>query len=79
MIDEIILDTKPDLQPPNTIQGPITNEGEAAKMHDLMMQEDFVPLRYEAFQFLRKNLHNISKEKDEQPIGCHTVSIDTSQ
>ena len=34
---------------------------------------------YEAFQFIRKNPCNISKEKDEQPIGFHTVSIDTSQ
>ena len=79
MIDEIILDTEPDLQPPHTIQGQITDEGEATEIHDSMMQEDFVPLCYEAFQFIRQNLHNISKEKDEQPIGCHTVSIDTSQ
>lgn len=79
MIDEIILDTELDLQPPNTIQGQITDEGEAAEIHDLMMQEDSVPLCYEAFQFIGHNLCNISKEKDEQPIGCHTVSIDTSQ
>ena len=79
MIDEIILDTEPNVQPPNTIQGLITDEGEAAKIHDLMMQEDSVPSCYEAFQFIRKNLRNISKEKDEQPIGCHIVSTDTSQ
>jgi len=49
MIDEIILDTEPDLQPPNTIQGQITDEGEAAEIHNLMMQENYVPLCYEAF------------------------------
>jgi len=79
MIDEIILDMEPDLQPPHTIQGQITDEGKAAEIHDLMMQEDSVPLCYEEFQFIRQNLRNISKEKDEQPIGCHTVSINTSQ
>lgn len=79
MIDEIILDTEPDLQPPHTIQGQITDEGEVAEIHDLMMQEDYVPLCYEEFQFIRQNIHNISKGKDEHLIGCHTVSIDTSQ
>lgn len=77
-IDEVILDTEPDLQPLNTIQGQITDEGEVAEIHDLMMQEDFVPLCYEAFELIRKNFRNISKEKDEPPVGCHTVSIDTS-
>jgi len=79
MIDEIILDTELDLQPPHTIKGQITDEGEAVEIHDLMMQEDSVPFCYEAFQFIRQNIHNISKEKDEQPIGNHTVSIDTLQ
>ena len=67
MIDEIILDTKPslapDLQPPNTIEDQIIDEGVEAGIHDLMMQEDFVPFCFEEFQFIRQNLRNISKEK----------------
>ena len=80
--DEIILHTKfslaPDLQPPNAIEGRITDEGVEAEIHDLMMQEDSVPFCFEAFQFIRQNLRNISQEKDEQPVGCQTVSMDTS-
>ena len=49
------------------------------EIHDLMMQEDSVPFCFEAFQFIKQNLHNISKEKDEQLGGCHTVSMNTSQ
>ena len=82
-IDVIILDTRPslapDLQPPNGIEGQIADESVEDEIHDLMMQEDFVPFCFEAFQFIRQNLRNISQEKDEQPVGCHTVSMDTSQ
>ena len=82
MIDEIILDIKPslalDLQPRNTVEGQITDEGVAAEINDLMMQEDFVPFYFEAFHFIRLNLRNISKEKYEQPVGCHIVLMDTS-
>ena len=60
-------------------EGQITDEGVATEIHDLMMQEDSVPFCFEAFQFIRQNFHAISKEKDEQPIGCHTVSMDTLQ
>ncbi len=70
MIDEIILDIEPDLQPPNTIQGQITDEGEAAEIHYLMMQEDSIPLCYEAFQFIRQNLRNIPKGKDDSSVNC---------
>ena len=49
------------------------------EIHDLMMQEDSVPFCFEAFQFIKQNLRNISKEKDEQSVGCHTISMDTSQ
>lgn len=81
--DVIILNTKPsltpDLQPPNTIEGQIIDEGVAAEIHDLMMQEDSVPFCFEAFQFIKHNLHNISKEKHDQLVGCHIVSIDTTQ
>ena len=38
-----------DLQPPNTIEGHITDEGVEAEIHDLMMQEDSVPFCFEAF------------------------------
>ena len=40
-----------------------------------MMQYDFVPLHFETFKFLKKNFHNISKAKDEQPVECHAVSL----
>lgn len=83
MIDENILDTKPslapDLQPPNTIEDQIVDEGMEAEIHDLMMKEDYVPFCFEAFQFIRHNLCNISKEEDEQPEGCQTILMDTSQ
>lgn len=53
MIDEIILDTKPSLapylQPPNTIEDQIIDEGMEAEIHDLMMQEDSVPFCFKAF------------------------------
>ena len=79
MTDKRISDTKPslapDLQPPNAMEGLITDEGVEAEIHNLLMQEDFVPFCFEAFQFIKKNLRNISKEKD---VGCHTVSMDTS-
>ena len=50
-----------------------------AEIHDLMMQEDSVPFCFEEFQFIKQNLRNISQEKDEKPVGCHTVSMYTSQ
>ena len=49
-----------------------------AEIHDLMMQEDSVPFCFEAFQFIRQNLRNISKENDEQLVKCHIVLMDTS-
>lgn len=58
-------------------EGQITDEGVVAEIHDLIMQEDFVTFCFEAFQFIRQNPRNISKEKDEQPVGCHTVFMDT--
>ena len=65
MIDEIFCDIKsslaPDLQPPNTIEGQITDKGLEAETYDRMMQDDSVPLCFEAFQFLNQNFHNISK------------------
>ena len=57
----------------------VEDEGVVAEIHDLMMQEDYVPFCFEAFQFIRQNLRNISQEKEEQPVGCHTVSRDTVQ
>lgn len=51
-------------------------EGE---IHDLMMQKDSVPFCFKAFQFIRQNLHNISKERDEQPVRYYTVLMDTLQ
>jgi len=68
-----------DLQPPNEIEGQITDEGIAAEIHDVMMQEDSIPFCFEAFQFIRQNFHIISQEKDEQLEGCHTFSMDTLQ
>ena len=69
MTGEIISDTKPslapDLQPPNTIEGEIIDERLEAETYDLMMQEDSVPFCFEAFQFIKQNLRNISKGKDE--------------
>lgn len=83
MIKEIILDIKPflapDFQPPSTIEGQITDEGAVAEIHDLMMQEDSISFCFKVFQFIKQSLRNVSKEKDEQPIGCYTVSIDTLQ
>ena len=40
-----------------------------------MMQDEFVPLCFETFQFLKKIFHNISKAKDGQPAECHAVSL----
>ena len=78
--DEIIYDIKPspapDLQPPNAIEGQIIDEGLEAETYDLMMQEDSLPLCFEAFQFVKKNFRNISKRKVEQSVECHA---DTSQ
>ena len=68
-----------DLQPSNAIEGQITDEGVVAEIYELMMQENSVPFCFEAFQFLKQNPRNISKVKDEQPVGCHTVSMDTLQ
>ena len=52
--DKIISDTKPSLapylQPPNGMEGQITDGGVEAEIHDLMMQEDFVPFCFKAFQ-----------------------------
>ena len=49
--DEIICDIKsslaPNWQPPNAIEGKITDEGSEAGTYDLMMQEGFVPLCFE--------------------------------
>ena len=61
------------------MEGQITDEGVEVEIHNLMMQEDSVPFCFKAFQFIKQNLRNISKGKDEQPVGCHTVSMDTSQ
>ena len=40
------------------------------------MQDDSVPLHSEEFQFLKKKIHNISKEKHEQPLKSHAVSLE---
>ena len=68
-----------DLQPPNEIEGQITDEVVEDEIHDLMMQEDSVPFCFEAFHFIKQNLRNISQEKEEQPVGCLKISMDTSQ
>lgn len=49
-----------DLQPPNEIEGKITDEAVEDEIHDLMMQEDSIPFCFETFQFIRQNLHEIS-------------------
>ena len=51
-----------DLQPPNEIEGQIIDEGVAAEIPDLMMQEDSIPFCFQAFQFIMQNFHIISKE-----------------
>ena len=38
-----------DLQPPNEIEGQITDEVVEDEIHDLMMQEDSIPFCFEAF------------------------------
>ena len=68
-----------DLQPPNEIEGQIIDEAVEDEKHDLMIPEDSIPFCFEAFQFIRQNLHKISQEKDEQLEGCHTFSMDTLQ
>lgn len=47
-----------------------------AETCDKMMQDDSVPLYFEAFQYLKENFHNISKTKDEQPVESHAVSLE---
>jgi len=54
------------LQPPNEIEGQITDEAVEDEIHDVMMQEDSIPFCFETFQFIRQNLRTISQEKDEQ-------------
>ena len=66
-------------QPPNEIEGQIIDEGVEDEIHDLMMQENSIPFCFEAFHFIRQNLRKISQGKDEQLVGCHTVSRDTVQ
>ena len=79
LVKEIIWDIEAslalDLQPPSSIEFQIAYEGLEAKTYDQMMQDDSVPLCFETFQFLKKSFHNISKEKDEQPVECHAVSL----
>ena len=41
------------LQPPKEIEVQITDEVVEAEIHGLMMQEDFVPFCFEAFQFIK--------------------------
>ena len=41
-----------------------------------MMQDDSVPLCFEAFHFLKENFHNISNVKDEQSVESHEVSLE---
>ena len=86
MVEEIICDVESslalDLQPPDSIEFQIANEGLEVETYDQMMQDDFVPLCFESFQFLKNNFHNISKGKDEQSVECHAVllkSMDTLQ
>ena len=67
------------MQPPNEIEGQITDEGVEDEIHDLMMQEDSIPFCFEAFQFIRQNLRKIYQEKDEQLEGCQTFSMDMLQ
>lgn len=62
-----------DLQSPNEIVGQIIDEGVAAEIHDLMMQEDSIPFCFEAFQFIRQN----SQEQDEQHVGNHVITMET--
>lgn len=79
MVEEIVCDIEsslaPDLQPQNSIECQVADEGLEIETYDQTMQDDSVPLCFEAFQFLKQNFHNISKEKDGQAIECHAVSL----
>ena len=44
--------------------------------YDKMMKDNFVPICFEAFHFLKENFHNVSKAKDEQLVESHTVSLE---
>jgi hypothetical protein len=43
---------------------------------DELMQYNFVPLSFGSFQFLKKNVDNISEEKTDKPIENHVVSLE---
>ena len=58
LVEEIFCDIEAslalDLQPPSSIEFQITYEGLEAETYDQMMQDDFVPLCFETFQFLKE-------------------------
>ena len=55
MVEEIIWNIESslslDLQPPSSIEFQIADEGFEVETRDQMMQDDYVPLCFEAFQF----------------------------
>lgn len=65
-----------DLQPPNSIDFQIVDEDLEAETCDQMMQDDSIQLCFEEFQFLKENFHNISNEKDEDPVQSHEDALE---
>lgn len=80
MVEEIICHVESslalDLQPPSSIEFQNADDGLEAETCDQMMQDDYVPLCFEEFQFLKEKFHSISKEKDEKPIESHAVPLE---
>jgi hypothetical protein len=63
---EVVL--APELQPLSYIDFQTTDE---------LMQHNFVPLSFGSFQFLKKNVANISEARTGKPIENHVAFIGT--
>jgi hypothetical protein len=71
-VEDVICDKKivpsPELQPLSYIDFQTTNES---------MQHNFVPLSFGSFQFLKKNVANISEARTCKPIENHVASLES--
>lgn len=62
-----------DLQPLNSIECQVVDEDFDVGTYDQIMQDDYVPLCFESFQFLKGISHSISS--NEQPLKNHIMSL----
>jgi hypothetical protein len=71
-VEDVICDMEvvlaPELQPLSYIDFQTTDE---------LMQHNFVPLSFDSFQFLKKNVANISEARTGKPIENHVASLES--